>query len=362
MQALVAQAMEEGALGLSTGLAYVPGNYSRTEEVIELARVAAGFGGIYISHMRDEMGGVLDSVRETIRIGEEAGIPVQMTHHKVGGIPQFGQSVQSIQMMTEARGRGVDITFDQYPYTASSTGVTILFPPWALADGGLSDRLADPETKVRVVEGLLERVQERLGNDPSRLQFSSLRMDRSMDGKNMADLLAKHGRPITAEATADMLIEVQLGGGASAIYHSYDEEDVQRFMQSPHGMIGSDGNIREREGGAFTHPRAFGAYARVLGRYVRELNVLTLEEAIRKMSSFPARRLGIADRGLLRVGMAADIAVFDPDTIADRSTFTDPTVFAVGMRHVLVNGVLVIDDGVHTGARPGVVLYGPGRR
>jgi N-acyl-D-aspartate/D-glutamate deacylase len=362
MQALVAQAMEEGALGLSTGLAYVPGNYSETEEVIELSRVAARYGGIYISHMRNEGAGVLDSVRETIRIGDEAGIPVQMTHHKVGGMSQFGQSVQSIQMMTEARARGVDITFDQYPYTASATGVTILFPPWALADGQLEDRLQDPETLIRIKAGVLEMVNERLGDDPSRLQFSSLRMDRSMDGKTMADLLRKHGKPLTAEATVDMLIDVQLGGGASGIYHSFDEGDMRRFMQSPYGMIGSDGSIREEEGGRFTHPRAFGAYARVLGRYVRELNVLTLEEAIRKMSSFPARRLGIADRGLLRVGMAADIAVFDPDTIADRSTFTDPTVFAVGMRHVLVNGVLVIDDGVHTGARPGVVLYGPGRR
>lgn len=360
MEQLVAKAMEEGALGLSTGLAYVPGTYSRTEEVIQLSRVAARYGGVYISHMRDEMGGVLDSVRETIRIGEGAGIPVQMTHHKVGGIPQFGQSVESIEMMTEARARGVDITFDQYPYTASATGVTILFPTWAMAGGGLNERLRDPETRGQIREDLLKSIGVRLGDQPSRLQFSSLRMDRTMDGKNLADLLRKHGEPVTAEAAADMLIEVQLNGGASGIYHSYDEVDVQRFMQSTFGMIGSDGTIREQDGGAFTHPRAFGAYARVLGRYVRELGVLTLEEAVRKMSWFPARRMGFHERGMIRAGMAADIAVFDPETIADRSTFTDPTVYAVGVKHVLVNGTLVIDDGAHTGARPGKVLYGPG--
>lgn len=362
MKALIAQAMEEGALGLSTGLAYVPGNYSETEEVIELAREAARHGGIYISHMRDEIAGVLDSVRETIRIGEEAGIPVQMTHHKVGGIPQFGQSAQSIEMMTEARARGVDITFDQYPYTASATGVTILFPTWALADGELGERLTDPATAARIKEEVLTIVKQRLGDDPSRLQFSRLRMDPSMDGKTMADLLRERGMPLTAEAATDMLIEVQLAGGASGIYHSYDEGDVQRFLGSSYGMIGSDGTIRESEGGAFTHPRAFGAYARVLGRYVRELNVLTLEEAVRKMSSFPARRLGITDRGLIQTGLAADIVVFDPETISDRSTFTDPTVYAVGVKHVLVNGVLVVEDGEHTGARPGVVIYGPARK
>jgi N-acyl-D-amino-acid deacylase len=361
MRRLVARGMEDGALGLSTGLAYVPGTYATTEEVVELARVAASHGGIYISHMRDEGGRVLDSVRETIRIGEEAGIPVQMTHHKVGGRKQFGQSEQSIELMRAARARGVDITFDQYPYTASSTGLTLIFPSWALAGDRLADHLGDPTARARVLEGMLAFIDERFGDDASLIQLVRCAFDPSLAGRTMADVLRDAGRPTSQAALAETIVEMQLRGGCSAIFHSFDEGDVERLLRSPYGMIGSDGSL-SRPGEGSPHPRAYGTYPRVLGRYVRERGVLSLEEAIRKMTSFPATRLGLQDRGLVRAGMAADLTVFDPDRIVDRATFADPHQFPVGVEYVLVNGEPVVERGAHTGARPGRVFFGPARR
>jgi len=355
MQALVAQAMAEGALGLSTGLAYVPGAFTPTDEIVALATTAREHGGIYISHMRDEGGGVLESVRETIAIGEQARIPVQISHHKVGGRKQFGQSVQSLELIAAARARGIDVTFDQYPYTASQTGLTLIFPRWALADDKLNERLASAGTRREIRTGMLAFIDERFGDDPSRIQLVRCRHDPALAGKTIADLLSAAGRPLTQVATADMVIELQLKGGCSAIFHAYDEPDVERFLQSPFGMIGSDGSLTKLGDGA-PHPRAFGTYPRVLGHYVRERKVLSVEEAVRKMTSFPAARLGLQDRGLLQVGLAADITVFDPATIADRSTFTDPHHYPVGVRHVLVNGRLTVKDGAHLGTRGGRVL------
>lgn len=362
MKVLVAGAMRDGALGLSTGLAYVPGTFSTTEELVAVSMTVRELGGIYVSHMRDEGGGVLDSVQETIRIGEQARIPVQISHHKVGGRRQFGQSVQSLALIEAARARGVDVTFDQYPYTASQTGLSLIFPRWALADDGLEARLKDPRSRGEVKNGMLDFIDERFGDDPSRIQLVRCGFDPALSGRTIADLLKGAGQPLTQSAAADLVIDLQLKGGCSAIFHAYDEPDVERLMRSPFGMVGSDGSLTRLGDGA-PHPRAFGTYPRVLGRYVRERKVLSLEEAIRKMTSFPAARLGLTDRGLVREGMAADIAVFDAVTITDRSTFTDPHHYSEGVRHVLVNGVLVVDQGVHTGARPGHVLRGTaGRR
>jgi len=359
MRALVAEAMRDGALGLSTGLAYVPGTYAPTDEVVALAEVARQYGGLYISHMRDEGGGVLESVKETIAIGERARIPVQISHHKVGGRRQSGQSVQSLALMAEARARGVDVTFDQYPYTASHTGLSLIFPRWSLADGKLAERLATPSMRREITSGMLDFIDERFGDDPSRIQLARCGHDPSLGGRTVADLLKAAGQPLTQAATAEMVIDLQLKGGCSAIFHAYDEPDVERLLQSPLGMIGSDGSLT-RLGDGSPHPRAFGTYPRVLGRYVRERRLLTLEEAVRKMTAFPAARLGLADRGLLRPGLMADIAVFDPATIEDRSTFADPHHYAVGMRHVLVNGQVTVSQGAHTGVRAGRVLRGGG--
>jgi dihydroorotase/N-acyl-D-amino-acid deacylase len=358
MQALVAEAMRDGALGLSTGLAYVPGSYAPTEEIVALAATAREQGGIYVSHMRDEGGGVLDSVRETIAIGERARVPVQISHHKVGGRKQFGQSVQSLELIAAARARGVDVTFDQYPYTASQTGLTLIFPRWALADGRLNERLAGAGTRREIRTGMLAFIDERFGDDPSRIQLVRCGHDASLAGKTIADLLKAAGQPLTQVATADMVIELQLKGGCSAIFHAYDEPDVERFLQSPFGMVGSDGSLT-RPGDGAPHPRAFGTYPRVLARYVRERRILTLEEAVRKMTSFPAARLGLGDRGLLRPALAADVTVFDPAAVADRATFADPHHYSSGIRHVVVNGQVTVRDGTHTGVRAGRVLGGP---
>lgn len=360
MKALVAEGMQEGALGLSTGLAYVPGNYATTEEVVELARVAASYGGIYISHMRDEGAGVLESVRETIRIGEEAGIPVQMTHHKVGGHRQWGLSEESIRLMREARERGVDVTFDQYPYTASQTGLGFIVPAWARAGDSLEVRLADPEQGRRIRDGMLAFIEERFANDPARIQLVSCDFDTTLAGMTLAEVLEREGRPQTADAIADLVLDFDRQGRCGAILHSYDEGDVERFLQSEYGMIGSDGSLVPFGEGS-PHPRGYGTYARVLGRYVSERGVLTLEEAVRRMTSAPAARLGLSDRGLVREGMVADLVAFDADGIADVATFQDPHRYAVGVRIVLVGGVPIVEDGSVTGARPGRILFGPGK-
>lgn len=361
MQTLVAQAMREGAMGLSTGLAYVPGTFTPTDEIVALARTAREHGGIYISHMRDEGGGVLDSVKETIAIGEGAKIPVQMSHHKVGGRKQFGQSVQSLELIAAARARGVDVTFDQYPYTASQTGLSLIFPRWALADDKLNERLASAGQRREIKTGMLSFIDERFGDDPSRIQLVRCAHDPALAGTTIKDLLVAAKQPLTQSSMADMVIELQLKGGCSAIFHAYDEPDVERFMQSPFGMIGSDGSLTKPGDGA-PHPRAFGTYPRVLGRYVRERKILTLEDAVRKMTSFPAARLGLGDRGVLKSGLAADITVFDAATIADKATFTDPHHYSEGVRYVLVNGQLTVEKGLHTGLRAGRVLRGPGAR
>ncbi|MEP7117342.1 MAG: amidohydrolase family protein [Acidobacteriota bacterium] len=302
---------------------------------------------------------MLDSVRETIAIGERAKIPVQISHHKVGGRKQFGQSAQSLALIAAARLRGVDVTFDQYPYTASQTGLSLIFPRWALADDKLNERLASAGQRREIKTGMLSFIDERFGDDPSRIQLVRCGHDPALSGQTIADLLTAAKQPLTQSATADMVIELQLKGGCSAIFHAYDEPDVERFLASPFGMIGSDGSLTRLGEGA-PHPRAFGTYPRVLGRYVRERHVLTLEEAIRKMTSFPAARLGFTDRGVLKTGMIADVTVFDAATITDRATFTDPHHYSEGVKYVLVNGQITVANGLHTGVHAGRVLRGPG--
>ncbi|MCE2541153.1 MAG: D-aminoacylase [Acidobacteria bacterium] len=364
MRTLVAEAMREGAFGLSTGLFYVPGSFTSTEEVIALSEVAAAYGGIYISHMRDEALLLLDSVRETIRIGEEAGIPVQMTHHKAISRDMWGRSADSLALVDAARARGVDITIDQYPYTASQTGITAVVPQWAQAGGTqeLIARLQDPETRRRIRGEIVYRIEhDRGGGDPANIVIGLCEWDRLLEGKSLADILAEREVEVTVENAADLVMEIVERGGARAIYHAMDEADVERIMQHPATAIGSDGGVSVF-GDSVPHPREYGTFARVLGRYVRERGVLTLEEAVRKMSGATAARLGLQDRGLLREGFFADVAVFDPDRVIDHATFPEPHQYAEGVEYVLVNGALVVNGGEHTGARPGRVLYGPGRR
>lgn len=362
MKDMVAAAMEQGALGISTGLFYVPGSFTPTEEVVELSRVAASYDGIYISHMREEAAQLLDSVAETIQIGEQANIPVQMTHHKVIGVENWGASVDSLRMVDEARARGVDVTIDQYPYTASQTGITALIPQWAQEGGEerMIERIDSPETRGTVKAAIVDKIlYDRGGGDPKNVFISRNPRDRSMEGKNLAQLTEEQGMSPTPDNAAEVVMDIVKDGGATAVYHAIGPEDVDRIMRHPAAAIGSDGPVAPFGVGA-PHPRQYGTFARVLGLYVRERNIITIEEAIRKMSSMSAQRLGIRDRGLLVEGYFADIAVFDADEIRDMATFEDPHQYAVGMKYVLVNGELVVEDGSHTGRRPGKILYGPG--
>ena len=364
MQQLVAEAMEEGALGLSTGLFYVPGSFTSTEEIVELSKVAAAYRGVYISHMRDEAQGLLDSVTETIRIGEEAGLPVQMTHHKAISRDMWGRSVDSLALVDAARSRGVDITIDQYPYTASQTSIAALVPQWAQAGGPaeLLSRLNDPETRRRIRPEIVYRIEhDRGGGDPDNVVIGLCEWNRSLEGKSLASILLERGAEVTLANAAELVMDIIERGGARAIYHAMDESDVERIMRHPATAIASDGGVSVF-GQGVPHPREYGTFARVLGRYVRERGHLTLEEAVRKMSGATAQRLGLRDRGLLREGLVADIVVFDPDRVRDHATFAEPHQYAEGIAYVLVNGTLVVDGGEHTGARPGRVLFGPGRR
>lgn len=364
MEELMRQAMLDGAFGISTGLFYVPGNYTPTEEVIALARVAGRMGGIHISHMRDEAARILDSVRETIRIGEEGGLPTQLTHHKIIGTANWGRSRETLRLVEEARARGVDVTIDQYPYTASSTGTSALIPQWAQVGGrkAMLQRLQDPALRAKIKAAVVERIRnDRGGGDPKNVVLANCPFDPGLAGKNLAQLAEQRGKPGTAENAAEVLFELEERGGCQAVYHAIAEEDVERILRSPYTMIGSDGEIPAFGRGA-PHPRSYGTFARVLGHYVRERKLLALEEAVRKMTCLPAARLGLPDRGLLRPGMQADVVVFDPATVGDRATFAQPHQYAVGFRHVFVNGRPVLLDGAMTSERPGRVLYGPAYR
>ena len=361
MRDLIDQAMQQGAIGLSTGLLYVPANYAKTEEVIELAKVASRYGGIYYTHMRDEGRGLLASVAEAIRIGREAEIPVQIQHHKAMGVAQFGWSANTLAMIDSANASGLDVRHDLYPYTAGSTGSSVIFPPWALAGGqdSLVARVSDPAVRPQVEEGMRDRlVNEWVGDDLNRIQFRTVPSAPEFDGKTLADYAAAQGLPNTVASGIQMGIELQLAGGFSAIYHVMDEGDVQRIMRHPLATFQTDGDpVGYGEG--FPHPRSYGAFPRILARYVRELGVLTLEEAIHKMTRLSMDRLGQAERGSIAEGMIADLVVFDPETIQDNADYVQPHQFSTGIETMIINGTLVIDGMPLTGERPGTVLTRP---
>ena len=358
MKALVRTGMLEGAFGLSTGLKYIPGAFASTEEVIELSKVAGQHNGIYISHMREEGLDLLKSVNETIRIGEEANLPAQITHHKAMGVEMWGASVDSLALLDAANARGDDVTSDQYPYAASSTGISVLFPAWSLA-GSREEQLArfnDPETRARVKEGIVfNLVHDRGGDDPSRIAIALCEWDTSLNGKNFAEILEERGMPIDMDAAADLALEIQENGGCAGIFHAMSEEDVKRIMQHPNTMIASDGGIYV-PGEGVPHPRNYGTFARVLAYFVRETKTLTIGQAIYKMSRFPARRINLNNRGRIEVGAMADIAVIDLDHVQDHATFENPHQYATGVKHVLVNGIFALKNEQMTGARPGYSL------
>ena len=362
MELLVQEAMEDGALGISTGLFYVPGSFSSTSEVIALSKIAASYGGIYISHMREEAIDVLKSVNETINIGIEANIPVQITHHKIIGKDNWGLSTETLKLVDNAIKDGIKVSIDQYPYTASQTSIRALIPQWAQAGGRkkLLARIDDPKTRQLIIDGVIERILfDRGGGHPKNIFISKSSWNTSMEGKNLAELCIERNLEPSPYNAAMVVFEIIKGGGASAVYHAINSDDVDKIMQHPMTSIASDGPMTIFGVGS-PHPRTYGTFARVLGRYVRERKILTLEEAIRKMTGLPAQILSINRRGLIKEGYYADITILDNSTVIDKATFEDPHQYAEGVSAVLVNGVIVVENGVHNGNRPGRVLRGPG--
>ncbi len=364
MSTMVGRAMHEGAFGISTGLRYIPGFYSKTDEVVALSKVAADSGGIYTSHLREEGLGLFEGVGEALEIGRQAHIPVVLTHHKAIGQKMWGKSTVTLHMVDSARAAGTDVMIDQYPYTASSTSLDVLVPPWALEGGRaeLKKRLENPVLKDSITRGVVDYLlNDRGGGDVRRVQFANVAWDHTLDGKTLYDWATRKGIEPTPEKTAPLVLEGVLNGGASMVFHVIDEGDVRRIMAHPTTMIGSDGRL-SRPGEGVPHPRNYGTFPRVLGEYVRVQHVLTLEQAVNKMTGMPAKRLGLTDRGCIRAGCFADITIFDPATIADKATFTEPHQYPVGIDWVIVNGTPVVAEGKFTDARPGRVLRHEPRR
>ena len=354
MRALVRAGMEEGAWGLSSGTYYVPGSYAPPEEIQELAKVVAPFGGAYTSHHRDESTysvGLIASVDEVIDVGRVAGIPAILTHVKALGPFVWGYGSAIVQRVERARAEGVQVFADQYPYTASATGLeAALLPRWAQADGrdSLLARMADPQTMARIRAGMVDGLARRGGAD--RIQFRRYRPDPSIEGRLLSDVAEERGTdPI------DTAAELIRGGSVSIVSFNMHDDDVETLMRQPWTMTSSDGGLVPLDEGV-PHPRSYGAFARKIRLYVNEKGTVGLEDAIRSMTSLPASVFGMSDRGVLRADAVADVVVFDPARVRDVATYTDPHRYSEGMVHVFVNGVAAVRDGAFTGDRPGRVL------
>lgn len=357
MKELVHTAMAQGAVGLSTGLIYIPGAYAPTEEVVELARSAAVYDGVYASHMRDEGAQILDAIHEAARVGEQAGMPVQISHFKIDTPRIWGFSEKSLVLVEDYRRRGVDLVVDQYPYDHSSTNLGITLPAWALAGGAdaLRERLSNPETRARIAAEMRQRLSDLGHADYSYATVASFKPDHSWEGKNLAEITRLRGLDPTLENQIETIFHILLNGGAQMIYHSMSDIDIERILRYPNTAIASDGGVRVF-GEGMPHPRSYGTNARVLAEFVRKRGVLTLEDAIRRMTSLPARTFRFRDRGLLREGFAADLVLFDPARVQDKATYTQPHQYSEGFDFVLVNGVIMVDNGALTEARGGRIL------
>ena len=365
MSDLVSRAMDEGAIGLSSGLIYPPSSYGSTEELACLSRAVARRGGLYATHMRSESDGLLDSVREAISVGEQSGAPVQISHLKACGTSNHGKAVRALEMIHEARERGLDVTADQYPYTATCTGLDTLIPAWAHSGGpaAMRERLADASVRARIRDEISQSLECGYWRDSGGLEsivISSVTEERNrwVEGLTAAEVAARTGgNPV--DALLDLLVDEDFGVGM--VHFCLSETDVEAVMRTPWTLFGSDATARACSGPMARgkpHPRAFGTFPRVLAHYVRERGILSLEEAIRKMTSLAMERLGIRDRGRIAPGMKADIVVFHPQNVRDTATFADPQRLPEGILHVLVNGRFALRDGKITGETPGQVLRG----
>jgi N-acyl-D-amino-acid deacylase len=369
MRELVRQEMKAGALGITTALIYPPATFAKTDELIELSKVAAEYKGKYIAHIRSEADQLMEAVQETIRISREAGLPAEIYHLKASGRDNWPKVDRMLAMIEDARHQRLKITADMYTYTAGSTGLNSCMPPWVY-DGGPEaayKRLQDQETRKKIAEAMLSSSPNwenlyQLAGSPDRILLVSFKSDalKPLTGKTLAEVARMRGKdPI--ETVMDLVLEDRSRVGT--VYFMMDEDNVKKQIRQPWVSFGSDAASMAPEGvflKSSTHPRAYGNFARLLGKYVREDRLISLAEAVRRLSGLPATNLGLDHRGFLKTGMYADVVVFDPKTIADVATYENPQQYSVGVKDVFVNGVQVLKDGEHTGARPGRALWGPG--
>ncbi len=357
MEDLVEKAMKDGAVGMSTGLIYLPGSFSSTEELVALSKVVAKYDGVYSSHMRNEGRGIFKAIDELIDIARKAGVRAEVSHIKLAGKAAWGQTDKVLKTLDEARAEGLRITHDQYMYPASSTGIHNRIPNWA-REGGRKEfvkRVRDPETKQKIVNEMISSIRSGGYEEMDYAMIAYYGKDKSLNGLSVADATEKLKGTRDLKAQVELVLEIYENGGASGVFHSMSEDDLKNYLQHPYTLIAADSGVR-RYGSGVPHPRGYGNNARALSRYVREQKLISLEEMIRKMTSLPASTFGLKDRGVLKVGAVADLVVFDPETIQDKATFTDPHHYATGYRLVLVNGVPVVESDVHTGARPGQIV------
>ncbi|MEN9573303.1 MAG: hypothetical protein RL514_1158 [Verrucomicrobiota bacterium] len=357
MKRAVEQAMQDGAVGLATGLIYLPGSFAKTEEIVELAKVVGAHGGVYASHMRSEGEGIFTALDELFRITREGGTRGHISHLKLAGKTAWGQTGKVIAAIEQARASGLDITQDQYVYPASSTGLSQLIPD-AAREGGAEkfrERISDAAQKAGIVQQMKASLRKQGRDDFAYAVISNYSKDKSLNGLNVVEAAKKKRGNDSLDDQVELLLDIERNGGASAVFHGMSEDDLRVFAQHPNTMFASDSGVR-KFGEGVPHPRGYGNNARVLGEYVRELKLLRLEDAIRRMTSLPATTFKLKDRGAVREGAWADLVVFDPVKVTDKATFKEPHQYAVGFKLVIVNGVVVIEDDKHLGTRPGKVI------
>ena len=357
MKGLVEQGMKAGAAGFSTGLIYIPGTYAKTDEVVALAKVASAYNGVYASHIRDEADSVAYAINEAIQVGREANMPVEISHFKLSGQQNWGRSTETIKMIVDARNSGLDVTIDQYPYLASSTSLSTLMPDWVLSDGqdSIYNRLQVPAIRSQVKDYMERKLHRRKLKHFSFAMVASFKHDSTYNGKSIEDINLLKGRKHKASEEAETVVEMMEQGGAGMVFHGMGEEDVKYIMKYPFNMFASDASIRIFNQGV-PHPRGYGTNARVLAKYVRDEKVISLEEAVRRMTSLPAQKFHLKDRGLLKEGYAADILIFNDKDVQDMSTYENPHQYTKGFKYVLVNGAITVENGVQNQTRSGKTL------
>jgi len=364
MKALIDKEMRAGGLGFSTGLSYLPGIYSKTEEIVELASAVSTYDGIYASHIRDQAQHITEAIEEAITIGEKNNLTVQISHIKLADDEVWGETERITKPVDDARARGVDVFLDQYPYTATSSGFTSSFPSWVFEGGRdrFLERIKDPEIYAKVKAYIIERrlTSTKGINKLEKIYIANSRNYRDYEGKNLQEILLAQGIAPTIDNGVDLIIDIEKNGGASCVFFQMDEKDVEDLMKLPYNMHASDGSVQE-VGRGVPHPRNYGTFPKVISYYVREKGVISLEEAIRKMTSLPAQVFKLKDRGLLKEGMYADICVFDLENFKDKATFEEPHQYSQGLSYVIVNGKIAIQDYKHTQNRSGIILYGGGK-